>query len=163
RTIDLRAMGGAAERLPDARIRMPATSAALLLSSAVVALAGLETAMLRPGTTIWIAFVPALVLVAFAALRPYFAVVHGALRRRRRASGPARVREVAGSAAGSALVCAVLGLAALVAAFVPSWLGFLGTRGHGVTALGTNVLWVVAPIAGAAAAAAAFWLRKDAG
>ena len=162
RTVDLRAMGGAGERLPGAGIRMPVTSAALLLSSAVLALAGLETAMLRPGTAIWIAFVPALVLVAFAALRPYFAVVHGELRRRR-AFEPARVREVAGSAAGSALVCAVLGLAALVAAFVPSWVGFLGTRGHGVTALDTNVLWVVAPIAGAAGAAAAFWLRKDAG
>src|SRR5262249_6387186 len=66
RTVALRAMGGGWERL-EGGIRMPITSAALLLSSAVVALAGLETAMLHPAKAIWIAFIPALVLVAFAA------------------------------------------------------------------------------------------------
>jgi NADH:ubiquinone oxidoreductase subunit 5 (subunit L)/multisubunit Na+/H+ antiporter MnhA subunit len=161
RTVDLRATGGGWERVPDGAIRMPLTSAALLLSGGVLALAGLETAMLRPGTRIWIAFVPALSLVAFAALRPYFAVAHGELRRRR-AFEPARVREAVGSVTGSALVCGVLGLAGLVLPFFPAWVGFLGAGGHTVGTLGTNALWVLAPIAGAAAAGWAFMLRKDA-
>jgi NADH:ubiquinone oxidoreductase subunit 5 (subunit L)/multisubunit Na+/H+ antiporter MnhA subunit len=160
RTTDLRAMGGGWERLPDGAIRMPLTSAALLLSSAVVALAGLLLAMLRPGKLIWIAFVPALAVIAFAALRPYFAAAHGELRRRR-AFEPARVREAAGSVTGSALACAVLGVAALVLGYFPGWIRFLGAGGETVVALGTNVLWVLVPLAGVAGAAWAFMLRKD--
>jgi NADH-quinone oxidoreductase subunit L len=160
RTVDLRAMGGGWERLPEG-IRMPLTSAALLLSCAVLALAGLEIAMLRPGKTLWIAFVPALALVAFAILRPYFAAAHGELRRRR-AFEPARVREAASSVAGAALGCSVLALAALVLPFAPPWVRFLGAGGGGVSSLGTNVLWALAPIAGGAAAGWAFMLRKDA-
>jgi NADH:ubiquinone oxidoreductase subunit 5 (subunit L)/multisubunit Na+/H+ antiporter MnhA subunit len=164
RTTDLRTMGGGWERVPDgkrSKIRMPLTSAALLLSGAVLALAGLEVAMLRPGKLIWIAFVPGLVLVAFAVLRPYFAAAHGELRRRR-AFEPARVREAVGSVAGSALACGILALAAVVLPFFPQWVGFVGAGGHAVGSLGTNVLWVLAPIAGAAAAGWAFMLRKDA-
>jgi NADH:ubiquinone oxidoreductase subunit 5 (subunit L)/multisubunit Na+/H+ antiporter MnhA subunit len=161
RSVDLRAMGGGWSRLEDGTIRMPLTSAALLLSSAVLALAGLETAMLQPRSAIWIAFVPALAITAFAVLRPYFSVAHGELRRRR-AFEPSRVREAVGSVAGSALVCGALGLVALVLAFFPGWVRFLGGGGHAVGSLGTNVLWVLAPIAGGAAAALAFMLRKDA-
>lgn len=155
RTTDLRAMGGGWQR-------MPRTSAALALSAGVLALAGLETAMLRPAPAIWIAFVPGLALTALAALRPYFAIAHGELRRRR-AFEPERVREVAGSVAGSALVCALLGLAALVLGFFTAWVGFLGARGHAGDVVGTNVLWVLAPLAGAVAAAWAYWLRKAEG
>jgi NADH:ubiquinone oxidoreductase subunit 5 (subunit L)/multisubunit Na+/H+ antiporter MnhA subunit len=154
RSVDLRAMGGGWER-------MPLTAAALLLSSGVLALAGLETAVLGPGTRLWIAFAPALAAVAFAVLRPYFSVAHGELRRRR-AFEPARVREAVGSVAGSALVCGVLGLAALVLPYFPAWVRFLGAGGRAVDTLGTNVLWVLAPLVGAAAAAWAFLLRKDA-
>ncbi len=155
RTVDLRAMGGGWRR-------MPRTSAALALSAGVLALAGLETAMLRPGPAIWIAFVPGLALTALAALRPYFAIAHGELRRRR-AFEPERVREVAGSAAGSALFCALVGLAALLLGFFTAWVGFLSAGGHAVSTVGTNVLWVLAPLAGTAAAAWAYSLRKDAG
>jgi NADH:ubiquinone oxidoreductase subunit 5 (subunit L)/multisubunit Na+/H+ antiporter MnhA subunit len=160
RSVDLRAMGGGWSRLEDGSIRMPLTSAALLLSGGVLALAGLETAMLRPGTPIWIAFVPGLAVVAFAALRPYFSVAHGELRRRR-AFEPSRVREAVRSVAGSALACGVLGLVALVLPFFPGWVRFLGAGGHAVQSLGTDVLWVLAPIAGGAAAGWAFVLRKD--
>ena len=153
RSVDMRAMGGGWER-------MPLTSAALLLSGGVLALAGLEIAMLRPGPRVWIAFVPALVVVAFAALRPYFSIAHGELRRRR-AFEPARVREAVGSVAGSALACGALGLAALALPYFPGWVRFLGAGGHAVDTVGTNPAWVLAPLAGAAAAAWAFVLRKD--
>ena len=46
-------------------------------------------------------------------------------------------------------------------AYVPGWIRFLGAGGQTVGGLGTNVLWVLAPLAGAAAAAWAFMLRKD--
>jgi len=161
RTVDLRAMGGGWERLEGGGFRMPLTSAALLLSSAVVALAGLELGMLRLGKVIWIAFVPALALVAFAALRPYLAAAHGELKRRR-AFEPARVREAAPSVVGSALACSVLGVATLVLPFFPAWVSYLGAGGHPVEGLGTDALWVLAPLAGAAAATWAFLFRKDA-
>ena len=48
-------------------------------------------------------------------------------------------------------------------AFLPFWLGFLGAGGHGLEAVGGRILWVLAPLAGAGAAAAAFWRMKDAG
>jgi hypothetical protein len=117
--------------------------------------------MLRPGWPIWIAFVPALALIAFAVLRPYFAAAHGELRRRR-AFEPSRVREAVGTVAGSALACAVLGLVALALPYVPAWVVFVGAGGHAVGRPGTELLWVLAPAAGAAAATWAFLLRKDA-
>jgi hypothetical protein len=153
RTVDLRAMGGA-------WTRMRATAVALLLTAAVVCLAALPSAMLRPRSTVQIAFGAGLVLTAVATLRPYFAVVHGELRRRR-AFEPARVREVAAMAAAGALAGAVLGAAALVLALVPSWISFLGAGGRAVPA-GPGVLWAAGPVAGAVLAAAAFLLRKDA-
>ncbi|HXM57072.1 MAG TPA: proton-conducting transporter membrane subunit [Candidatus Dormibacteraeota bacterium] len=155
RTVDLRFMGGGWER-------MPLTSLALLLSAAVLALGGLEVAMLRPRSLAWVALAAGVALVALAALRPYFAIAHGELKRRR-AFEPARVREVQSSVTGSALAIAVLGAVALVLAFLPFWLDFLGAGGHGVRGLGPTLLWVLAPLAGAAAAVAGFWRLKDAG
>ncbi|HEY4026694.1 MAG TPA: proton-conducting transporter membrane subunit [Candidatus Dormibacteraeota bacterium] len=155
RTVDLRATGGGWDR-------MPRTSAALLLSAAVVALAGLETAMLRPRSWEWIVFAAGLVLAGVAIFRPYFAVAHGELRRRR-AFEPLRVHEVQHVVTESALACAVLGLAAVVAGFFTPWVGFLGAGGHAVGAVGTYVLWVLAPLAGVAVAGLAFWRQKDAG
>jgi NADH:ubiquinone oxidoreductase subunit 5 (subunit L)/multisubunit Na+/H+ antiporter MnhA subunit len=153
RTVDLRAMGAGWER-------MRWTSAALVLSAAVLSLGGLEAAMLRPRSPAWLGFAAGLALVTLAATRPYFAIAHGELRRRR-AFEPARVREVHGLVAGTALVVAALGVVALLLGYFPRWLGFLGAGGQAPTP-GPNVLWVLAPAVAAAAAAAAFWLRKDA-
>ena len=154
RTVDLRAMGGGWER-------MPLTSTALLLSAAVLSLAGLAPAMLRPRSLAWIGFAAGLALVALSASRPYFAVAHGELRRRR-AFEPARVREVAGTVAGAALAVAGLAAIAVVLGFVPRWVGFLGAGGQAPGGLRANALWILAPAAGAAVGAAAFWLRRDA-
>jgi NADH:ubiquinone oxidoreductase subunit 5 (subunit L)/multisubunit Na+/H+ antiporter MnhA subunit len=154
RTVDLRALGGG-------WTKMPASSAALLLSSAVLALDGAALAMLRPRSLVWVALVLGLVLVAVAALRPYFAVAHGELRRRR-AFEPARVKEVARLVVGASLVCGVLGLVWLVLGFFTGWVSFLGAGGHAVQAMQTDVLWALLPVVGAALAAAAFWQRRDA-
>jgi len=154
RTTDLRAMGGGWER-------MPLTSAALVLSGAVLALGGVEAAMLRPRSPAWLAFAAGLALVALSALRPYFAIAHGELRRRR-AFEPARVREVQSIVTASALVAAALGVVGLLLAYVPRWLDFLGAGGQTVT-LGPSLLWLLVPAVAAAAAAGAFWLRRDTG
>jgi hypothetical protein len=154
RTVDLRGMGGGWGR-------MPATSAALLLSGAVVALAALPPAMIRPRSLPLVAFGAGLVLVAVAALRPYFAVAHGELRRRR-AFEPKSVREVTRVVAACALVSSALGLVAVALDLFPRWVPFLGAGGHAVQAMGTDVLWALLPVAGAAVAAAAFTAARDA-
>jgi NADH:ubiquinone oxidoreductase subunit 5 (subunit L)/multisubunit Na+/H+ antiporter MnhA subunit len=154
RTSDLRAMGGGWQR-------MPATSAALVGGATVLTMAGLAPAMLRPRSVAWVAFALGLALVAAAALRVYLAVAHGRLRRRR-AFEPSRVREVPGTVAGAALVAGGLGLVALLLEFFTSWIGFLGVGGHAV-AMGTDVLWLVAPLVGAAGAGFAFGAWKDQG
>jgi formate hydrogenlyase subunit 3/multisubunit Na+/H+ antiporter MnhD subunit len=165
RTVDLRAMGGGWQQLTggrQARRRMPYTSATLLLAGAVLALAPMAIAMLRPNRVIWVAFVPGLVLVALAALRPYFAIAHGELKRRR-AFEPERVEEVLRVIYGSALVCAVLGAAAVVLSYFPQWIKYLGAGGETVGRPGAELLWVLAPLAGAALAGFGYWQRKDQG
>jgi NADH:ubiquinone oxidoreductase subunit 5 (subunit L)/multisubunit Na+/H+ antiporter MnhA subunit len=153
RTVDLRAMGAGWQR-------MPLSTAVLLAGSVVLSLAGLGPALLRSRDLVWLAFAAGLALTALATLRVYFAVAHGPLRRRR-AFEPERVREAAGPVAGAALATAALGLAALVLAFFTPWVAFLRAGSHAVTTVGTNVLWIAAPLAGAALAAGLFWRRKD--
>jgi NADH:ubiquinone oxidoreductase subunit 5 (subunit L)/multisubunit Na+/H+ antiporter MnhA subunit len=153
RTADLRLVGEGWQR-------MPATTAALLASGVVLALAGVGPALLRPRDLTWLAFAAGMLLVAVGMFRVYFSVGHGPIRRRR-AFEPSRVREASWPVAGSALAAAALGLVALALAFFTPWVAFLGAGGHAVTAVGTNVLWVLAPLAGAAVAAGLFWLRKD--
>lgn len=155
RTVDLRATGGGWSR-------MPWTSATLLAAAAVVSLGGLGTAMLRPAGAAWIALAAGLALVAVALFRIYFGVAHGPLRRRR-AFEPERVREVATSARLPALTVVGLGLAAVVLTFLTGWIGFLNAGGHAISVMGTNVLWIAAPLAGLASAAFVFWRRKDEG
>ena len=155
RTVDLRATGGGWKR-------MPGTSAALLVAAAVVSAAGLGSALLRESGPAWIAFGAGLALVALSMFRTYFAVAHGQLRRRR-AFEPERVREAPTAVVISAQLCGALGVVALVLGFLTGWVGFLGARGQAVAVMGTNVLWLIAPIAGVAAAGLAFWSRKDDG
>jgi hypothetical protein len=152
RTADLRLIGEGWER-------MPASTAALLVSAVVLALAGVGPALLRPRDLTWLAFAAGMFLVAVGTFRVYFSVGHGPIRRRR-AFEPSRVREAPWPVAGSALVTAALGVAALALAFFTPWVVFLGAGGHAVSTVGTNVLWVVAPLAGVAVSAGLFWLRK---
>jgi hypothetical protein len=100
--------------------------------------------------------------VALAVLRPYFAIAHGELRRRR-AFEPERVREVVRVVAGSALACAVLGAVVVILGYIPRWVGFLGTGGQTLGAPGVYLLWLLAPAAGAVLAGFGYWQRKDQG
>src|SRR5262249_61773023 len=71
-----------------------------------------------------------------------------------------RVRDVPTSVAMAAFICQAVGVVALVAGFLTGWVGFLGAGGQSVS-MGTNVLWLIPPIAGIVVAAAAFGVRKD--
>jgi NADH-quinone oxidoreductase subunit L len=153
RTVDVRALGGGWEK-------MRKTTATLLVAAAALALAGVGPALLRPRDLTWLAFAGGLALTALATFRTYFALAHAPLRRRR-AFEPARVRDAAGPVAAAALVVAALGLVVVALGFFTPWIAFLGAGGHAVGTVGTNVLWVVAPLAGAAAAAGLFWPGRD--
>lgn len=153
RTVDMRATGGGWQR-------MPATSATLLVAAAVLSLAGLGPAMLRPSDATQIAYAAGLGVVALSIFRPYFAVAHGPLRRRR-AFEPERVREAPSGPTFAGYLCEAVGALALVAGFLTGWISFLGAGGHAVSVMGTNVLWLIAPVAGAGAAMVAFGTRKD--
>src|SRR5262249_50355631 len=74
RTVDMRATGGGWRY-------MPATSASLLVAALVLSLGGVGAVMARVAWPAGIALGAALVVVAFSAFRPYFAVAHGPLRR----------------------------------------------------------------------------------
>lgn len=154
RTVDMRATGGGWQR-------MPATSAALLVAAVVLSVAGVGTVMLRGSGPAGIALGAALALVALSAFRPYFAVAHGPLRRRR-AFEPERVREVPATVALAADVGLAMGVVALAATLLTGWIGFLGAGGQAVV-MGTNVLWLMAPLVGVLAAIVAFGSRKDQG
>ena len=154
RTVDMRATGGGWQR-------MPATSAALLVAAAVLSLAGVGTVMMRGSGPAGIALGAGLALVALSAFRPYFAVAHGPLRRRR-AFEPERVREVPAAVVLAADVCLAMGVVALSATLLTGWIGFLGAGGQAVV-MGTNVLWLIAPLVGVLAAIVAFGTRKDQG
>jgi len=140
---------------------MPATSASLLVAAIVLSLGGVGAVMARAAWPAGIAFGAALVVVAFSAFRPYFAVAHGPLRRRR-AFEPERVREMPTAVVAAAYLCLAVGVVALGATLLTGWIGFLAVGGQAV-AMGTNVLWLMAPLGGVLAATVAFGARKDQG
>jgi NADH:ubiquinone oxidoreductase subunit 5 (subunit L)/multisubunit Na+/H+ antiporter MnhA subunit len=139
RTADLALMGDAARRLP-------LTSAGMLLGCLASMLALAAPASFfgtAPGPTLggrmpWI-FGVGLLVSAISLARPYFAIAFGPLRRRR-AFEPDRVREIAGTAAWSVLLLALLGLAAVVLDFLTAWIGFLFGKAQAPDVLRTSVL-----------------------
>lgn len=154
RTVDLRQTGGG-------RLRMPVTSATLLISLLAVALSTCAAVAGRPRSAIWLTVAVPVFLVAAGSFRVGFAVVLGPLRRRR-AFEPGRVREAAAPVVGAALVAAVAGLAGAVLAFLTSWVAFIAPGHHDAPSVGTYVLWIVVALAGTAVAAAVMSSRKDA-
>ncbi|HEY4868263.1 MAG TPA: proton-conducting transporter membrane subunit [Candidatus Dormibacteraeota bacterium] len=153
RTADLRQMGAAG------RI-MRGTAAGLIVGVAAFSLGPAAAAAWRPRSLASIALAAGLFLVALAGFRVAFAVVVGPLRRRR-AFEPGRVREVQVSLVVAALLAGGMGLLAGLLSFFTSWVVYLGARSQEVPSVGTYVLHVAIVLVGAAAAAAAFGLRKD--
>ena len=141
--------------------RMRRTSVAYLVAAIVLALAAAPKGAALAGggwRGAW-AMAVALLVVGVALLRPYGAVAHGELRRRR-AFEPTRVREVAAAATTSALLLAVAGAVPVLVGFVPAWAGWLGGRGHPAQPLPV-LLWVAIGLAGAAIGFAAGGWRRD--
>ena len=154
RTDDLAEMG-------DAWRRMRVSSAALLASVAVMALAvvGALAFGINSRSPNGFAAGEAVFLIAIAGIRVFTAASFGPLRRRR-AFEPDRVRETPG-ALGWPYWLAFGGAAFLVASGVPGWLTFLDGQGHKAAAPATFVAWVAVGVLGFAAAGAGYGLVRE--
>ena len=134
--------------------RMRLTSLALAGGALALALAAAPKFAARASwQSAWFA-AAALVVVGAALLRPYVAVAHLELRRRR-AFEPTRVREVLPAAAYSALGLALLGVAGVVLAGIAPWLSFLGGHTQPAVSVTTLLLWLGFGLGGALIGAAA--------
>lgn len=155
RTDDMSEMG-------EAWSRMRASSMVVLLGGAVIALSACGALAFGVSTrsAIGVALGEAVLLVAVAMLRVFFAVSFGPLRRRR-AFEPDRVREAPSSALGWPYLLAVAGLAMVVAAFIRGWLDLLDQYRHPAPSAGAYAIWVAVALVGAALAAAAYMRNKD--
>ena len=154
RTDDLAEMG-------DAWRRMRRSAAALLLCALLLGLT--TTGALALGvstrTKLGVALGEASLLVAVAALRLFFGVSFGPLRRRR-AFEPDRVREPQ-EALGWPYWFAVASAAFLAATFITAWLGFLDGAKHPAPSLSGVAVWVAVPVIGFIACAATYTLGRD--
>jgi hypothetical protein len=139
---------------------MRMTTAGLVVSTAAFTLGPAAAAAWRPRTLIWIALGLGLFAVAVAGWRVPFAVAAGPLRRRR-AFEPERVREAPGAVSGSALAAGLIGLVAVVLSFFTAWVAYLDPSRHDQAPVGTDVLALVAVLAGIAVAGLLFGARKD--
>ena len=154
RTDDLAEMG-------DAWRRMRRSAAALLLCALLLGLT--TTGALALGvstrTKLGVALGEASLLVAVAALRLFFGVSFGPLRRRR-AFEPDRVREPQ-EALGWPYWFAVASAAFLAATFITAWLGFLDGAKHPAPSPSGVAVWVAVPVIGFIACAATYTLGRD--
>ena len=154
RTDDLAEMG-------DAWRRMRRSAAALLLCALLLGLTTTGALALGVSTRTWlgVALGEASLLVAIAALRVFFSVSFGPLRRRR-AFEPDRVREPR-EALGWPYWFAVASAAFLAATFITAWLGFLDGAKHPAPALIGVAVWVAVPVLGFIACAATYSRGRD--
>ncbi|OLD50919.1 MAG: hypothetical protein AUI42_01025 [Actinobacteria bacterium 13_1_40CM_2_65_8] len=156
RTDDMAEMG-------DAWRRMRATTVALLVSALVIAFgaAGGLAFAVTSRSQFGLAIGEAVLLVSIAAIRVFFGVAIGPLRRRR-AFEPDRVREAAAAALGWPYWLAIAGAALAVASLVPGWMGYLDGQKHPAAAAAAFVLWAGVAAVGVVATAIAFVADKDA-
>ncbi len=154
RTDDMAEMG-------EAWRRMRASSGALLASAIVIGLAasGALAFGVSSRSRLGIALGEAVLLIAVGALRVFFGVSFGILRRRR-AFDPDRVREPEG-ARGFPYWLAGAGAALLVASFLPAWLNFLDGQKHPAAGPLAIAVWAAVAIVGFAACAVVFTRGKD--
>lgn len=155
RTDDMSEMG-------DAWRRMRTSSAALLASVAVMALAvvGALAFEINTRTPNGFALGDAAFLVAVAAMRVFMAVSFGPLRRRR-AFEPDRVRETPG-ALGWPFWLAAAGAGFLLASLSAGWLTYLDGQSHKAASLFAVITWVLVAGLGLAAAGVGYAFARDA-
>ena len=155
RTDDMAEMG-------DGWRRMRATTVALLLSGLVIALSaagGLAFAA-TSRSRFGMALGEALLLVSIAAIRVFFAIALGPLRRRR-AFEPDRVRDAPVASMGWPYWMALAGAALAVASLLPSWFGYLDGQKHPTPAAAAFAIWAGVAAIGVVATAIAYRLDKD--
>lgn len=155
RTDDLAEMG-------DAWRRMRVSAVALLLAGLVLSLSavGAMAFAINSRSGLGIALGEAVLLVSIGALRVFFAMATGPLRRRR-AFEPDRVREAARASLSWPYWLAIGGAVLLVASSIRGWLDFLDGHKHPAPSTGVYVLWIAVALVGFAAAAIAYTRDKD--
>jgi hypothetical protein len=155
RTDDMAEMG-------DGLRRMRASTLALLLSALVISLSGAAALAFSSGSTSRFGLLlgEAVFLVAVAAIRVFFAIAIGPLRRRR-AFEPDRVREAASASLSWPYWLALAGAILVVASLVPSWLGYLDGQKHNAPHAAGIVLWAGVAVLGIVVTAASYAYGKD--
>jgi NADH-quinone oxidoreductase subunit L len=155
RTDDLTEMG-------DAWRRMRASAVALLAAGLVLGLSvsGALAFSVASSSRLGLVLGEAALLVSIGALRIFFAIAIGPLRRRR-AFEPDRVREVPTSALTWEYWLALGGAVLVAASLVHNWLDFIDGHRHPAPTTGTYVVWIVVALVGFAAAAIAYLTNKD--
>ncbi len=155
RTDDMAEMG-------DGWRRMPYTTAAILFSGLVIALSaagGLAFAV-SSRSQFGLALGEAVLLVSVAAIRVFFAVGIGPLRRRR-AFEPDRVREATGASLTWPYWLALAGAALAIASLFPAWIGYLDGQKHPAASAAAFALWSGVAAVGVLATAIAYTYDKD--
>jgi NADH:ubiquinone oxidoreductase subunit 5 (subunit L)/multisubunit Na+/H+ antiporter MnhA subunit len=155
RTDDMADMG-------DGWRRMRATTGALLLSGVVLALSAACAAAFAVSSRsrFGLALGEAVLLLSIAAIRVFFGVGIGPLRRRR-AFEPDRVREVSSASLGWPYALAFVGAVLVIASLFSSWIGFLDGQKHQAAPVAGIALWVAVAAIGVGLTAFAFVRDKD--
>lgn len=156
RTDDMTEMG-------DAWRRMRASATALLVAGIVLGLSvsGALAFSVASNSRLGLVLGEAALLVSIGALRLFFAIGIGPLRRRR-AFEPDRVREVPTAALAWLYWLAIGGAVLVVASLVHNWLDFIDGHKHPAPTAGTYVVWIAVALVGFAVAAIAYLVDKDA-
>jgi hypothetical protein len=151
--------------------RMPITTVALGLGGLAISLAAVAAAALVGGDLLGgaglgglhfsslsrrqLVFAAGLFAASLVLWRAFVVIGFGPLPRRR-AFEPARVREVAWQMAGGALLCGLMGTAAVAVTWFTPWLDFLEAGRHAPARVQTFVPWLIPPLLGAALAGAGY-------
>ena len=145
----------------DAWRRMRATAVVLLAAGLVLGLSatGALAFSVSSSSRLGLVLGEAVLLVSLGALRVFFAVAIGPLRRRR-AFEPDRVRDAPRSSLTWVYLLAGAGALLVVASLVHNSLDFLDTHRHPVPGPATYLLWVAVALVGFGAAAFAYLTNK---
>jgi NADH-quinone oxidoreductase subunit L len=155
RTNDLAEMG-------DAWRRMRASATALLVAGVVLGLS-VSAALaysVASNSRLGLVLGEAALLVSIGAVRIFFAIGIGPLRRRR-AFEPDRVREVPTAALAWQYWLALGGAVLVIASLIHNWLDFIDGHKHPTPTAGTYAVWIVLALVGFAAAALVYLVDKD--